>query len=421
LSPQNKFIGTLAAICGAVFIWAAIEPFDRQAWALENILLVIFVVTLSLTHRRLQLSNASYLCIAYFIILHLIGAHYTYERMPLGNWAKNYFHLSRNYYDRFAHGAFGFFLAYPIRELLLKHGRIRWTWSFWLATGVILAVSGFFEILESIVAEMVAPGQGVNWLAGQGDEWDAQNDMLSAFIGALLMMATVAFAEWKRKGAMNSSYTRSPRDESVSPRRPNKIDIHFLPVALAGYVIFWIALAIHPVDRKDWLLENLLVFITAAVFVFTYRRFQLSNWSYALILIFLAVHTIGAHYTYAKVPAGFWLQHWLGLSRNHYDRVIHFAFGFFLVYPMRELLQRCAGAPQVGATWLAVSALAALSSFFEILEAVIAQIVAPDLGTAYLGTQGDIWDAQEDMTAAFVGALLTAAMLSIAQRRRPSQ
>jgi putative membrane protein len=100
------------------------------------------------------------------------------------------------------------------------------------------------------------------------------------------------------------------------------------------------------------------------------------------------------------------------------DRVIHFAFGFLLVYPMRELLHRAAGASPTCATWLAVSALAALSSFFEIVEAVIAQIVAPDLGAAYLGTQGDIWDAQKDMGAAFVGAVLAAIMLSIRQRRR---
>lgn len=197
-----------------------------------------------------------------------------------------------------------------------------------------------------------------------------------------------------------------------------KIDIYFLPVALVCYVVFWIALAIHPLDRKDWLLENLLIFVTAAVLVPTSHKFRFTNLSYALILIFLAVHTIGAHYTYAKVPAGFWLQHWLHLSRNHYDRVIHFAFGFLLLYPMRELLQRAADARQAWATWLAVAALAALSSFFEILEAIIAQIVAPDLGTAYLGTQGDIWDAQEDMAVAFIGAVLVAIVLSI--RRSPA-
>jgi putative membrane protein len=156
-----------------------------------------------------------------------------------------------------------------------------------------------------------------------------------------------------------------------------KIDNRFLQTALASYLFFWIALAIHPLDRHDWLLENLLVFVTAAVLVPTYRKFQFSNLSYALILIFLVIHAIGAHYTYAKVPAGFWMADLFHLKRNHYDRVIHFAFGFVLLYPMRELLMRSAGARERWATWLAVAALAALSSFFEILEGIIAQIVAP--------------------------------------------
>lgn len=111
MNPR-KFITALAAICGLAWVVAAIQPFDRQAWFLENILLVIFVVTLSLTHRRLQLSNASYFFLAAFVILHIVGAHYTYAQMPIGHWTKDFFHLSRNHYDRFAHGAFGFFLAY---------------------------------------------------------------------------------------------------------------------------------------------------------------------------------------------------------------------------------------------------------------------------------------------------------------------
>jgi putative membrane protein len=187
----------------------------------------------------------------------------------------------------------------------------------------------------------------------------------------------------------------------------------FLQILAGSYVVLWILLAIHPLDRQDWFLENILVFVTVAVIVATYRWFRFSNLSYALITIFLAVHAIGAHYTYAKVPAGFWLRDWFHLSRNHYDRIIHFGFGFLLLYPLRELLQRAAGARETWATWLAVAALAALSSFFEILEAIIAQMVRPDLGTAYLGTQGDIWDAQKDMAAAFWGAVLMAVVLTL--------
>ena len=90
------------------------------------------------------------------------------------------------------------FLAFPIRELLLRFSGIRRRWSFWLPPSVILAVSGLFEILESVVAEIIAPGKGVGWLGGQGDEWDAQNDMLSALLGSLTMMAAVALTNRKK-------------------------------------------------------------------------------------------------------------------------------------------------------------------------------------------------------------------------------
>jgi putative membrane protein len=193
-----KIIGSLAAICAVVWIVAAIHPLDRQAWILENLLLIIFVIVLFFGHRRLELSTTSYFLLAAFIILHIVGAHYTYTRMPLGLWAKDSFGLSRNHYDRFAHGAFGFLLVFPMRELLLRFSGISRRWSFWLAPAIILAVSGFFEIIESVVAELVAPGKGVEWLGGQGDEWDAQNDMLSALIGSLFMMAVVALTERKR-------------------------------------------------------------------------------------------------------------------------------------------------------------------------------------------------------------------------------
>ena len=194
---QTHFVAVLAIICALVWIITAIHPVDRQAWVLENILVVIFVAALAFTHRRLQLSNSSYLFIVLFLLLHMVGAHYTYAKMPLGLWAKDFFGFSRNHFDRVAHFGFGFVLAFPVRELLLRFSGIRRGWSFWIAAGVILAVGGLFEILESMVAEIVAPGKGADWLGGQGDEWDAQNDMLSAFLGALAMMAAVALTTCK--------------------------------------------------------------------------------------------------------------------------------------------------------------------------------------------------------------------------------
>jgi putative membrane protein len=197
LNRRKQILTGLCAICGAVWIVAAIHPLDRPAWILENILLLVVVTAILFLHRRLHLSNVSYFCVAAFIILHIVGAHYTYSQMPLGLWAKAYFALPRNHYDRLAHAAFGFLLAFPLRELLLRFSGTTRTWSFWLALAPILAVSGLFEILESIVAEIMAPGKGVEWLGGQGDEWDAQNDMLAATIGAIMMMSLVAITERK--------------------------------------------------------------------------------------------------------------------------------------------------------------------------------------------------------------------------------
>lgn len=196
---EKQILAGLGTVCVLAWIVAAIRPLDRQAWILENILLILFVGIIVLTHRHLQFSTASYICIAVFVLLHIVGTHYTYARMPIGLWAKTLLGLHRNFYDRFAHGAFGFLIVFPLRELLLRFSGIRRGWSFWTAIVTILAVSGLFEILEAIVAEQVAPEKGIDWLGAQGDQWDAQNDMLSATIGAALMMLFVALTE--RKGA----------------------------------------------------------------------------------------------------------------------------------------------------------------------------------------------------------------------------
>ena len=195
---RNKLTRVLIALCAGVWIVAAIDPLDRQAWLLENLLLIVFAGILGLTPRRLDLSSASRVCIAFFVILHIVGTHYTYEQMPLGIWARDAFHLTRNPYDRVAHGAFGFLLVFPVRELLLRFADVMKSAGYWLPPAVILAISGLFEILESVVAEMVAPGEGVNWLGGQGDEWDAQNDMLASFVGAVIMMSIAALISSKK-------------------------------------------------------------------------------------------------------------------------------------------------------------------------------------------------------------------------------
>jgi putative membrane protein len=175
---------------------------------------------------------------------------------------------------------------------------------------------------------------------------------------------------------------------------------------LLGYGVLWVWLAIEPVNRRDWLLENVLALTAVVLLLLTYRRFRFSSLSYCLIALFLALHAVGAHYTYAEVPFGFWLKDAFGLSRNPFDRIVHFAFGALLVYPLREVLMHRAHVRGFWSYYLPASAVLAQSGLFEVIEGLVAMAVSPELGNLYLGTQGDEWDAQKDMTAALVGALL---------------
>ncbi|MEP7273364.1 MAG: DUF2238 domain-containing protein, partial [Acidobacteriota bacterium] len=136
---------------------------------------------------------------------------------------------------------------------------------------------------------------------------------------------------------MPSPKTASPK--SQRPIRQSKIQDLKSKIALV-YSVFWVVLAIAPFDRSDWLLENLLVFVTAAFLLATHRRLQLSDLSYVFIAVFLTLHAIGAHYTYEHVPLGDWLRAPLGFRRNHFDRIVHFAFGLLLTYPLAEALHR---------------------------------------------------------------------------------
>jgi putative membrane protein len=180
----------------------------------------------------------------------------------------------------------------------------------------------------------------------------------------------------------------------------------FLQGLLAAYGALWIALAIAPTYRSDWLLENLLVFAFWAALVVAHRRFVFSNLSWLAIALFLALHAVGAHYTYSETPLGFRMQQSFGWSRNDYDRLVHFAFGLLLTYPMREIALRVLRVRPLWSWLLPLLAALAMSCAYELVEAWIAWIVSPELGTAYLGTQGDEWDAQRDMTCAFAGAVV---------------
>lgn len=192
---------------------------------------------------------------------------------------------------------------------------------------------------------------------------------------------------------------------------------------LQGMVLWlclvWLAAAVSPFNRFDWLLENLLVFVYAILLVATYRVFPFSNLSYFLFTLFLTLHLAGSHYTYTETPVGYWLKDVFDLSRNPYDRIVHFAYGLLLAYPFREILVRRVGLRGLWAPFITLNVVLAFSGFYEVIEAVVAMIVSPELGDAYLGTQGDIWDSQRDMVAALTGAILAMLITAAVNKARP--
>jgi putative membrane protein len=190
-------------------------------------------------------------------------------------------------------------------------------------------------------------------------------------------------------------------------------------VLAAVFAVWWGFLAVAPNDRADWALENVLVVVAVIALAASYRRLRFSQVSYTLIFVFLCLHSVGAHYTYAEVPYDAWFSSLtgrtfndvMGWERNHFDRVVHFLYGLLLAYPIRELFLRVAAVRGFWGYFLPLDLTASTSMLFELFEWVAAEIAGGELGQAYLGTQGDVWDAHKDMALASGGAL--AAMLVI--------
>jgi len=188
--------------------------------------------------------------------------------------------------------------------------------------------------------------------------------------------------------------------------------VSLLAVLLA---LLWVPLAFDPFDRKDWLLENVLSVLALATLAATYGSFPLSRISYTLIFLFLCLHTVGAHYTYAQVPYDDWwraltgttFNEMVGWQRNNFDRVVHFCYGLLLAYPIRELFLRVAGVRGFWGYFLPLDLTMSTSMLYELIEWLAAEFFGGDLGVAYLGTQGDVWDAHKDMALASLGALIS--------------
>ena len=175
-------------------------------------------------------------------------------------------------------------------------------------------------------------------------------------------------------------------------------------------VLVWSGIA--PVDRFTWWLEVAPVLIALPIVVATHRRFPLTSLLTVLLAIHAAILCVGGHWTYAEVPFGFWMERTFGFTRNHYDRIGHFAQGFVPAILAREVLIR--RSPLAGSRWLpfiVISICLAVSAFYELVEWWTA-LATGGGATAFLGTQGDPWDTQWDMFLALVGACTALLLLS---------
>lgn len=181
-------------------------------------------------------------------------------------------------------------------------------------------------------------------------------------------------------------------------------------LALIAAVLVWSWIVAY--DPGVWLMEVLPVFIAVPVLAFTRKRFPLTSLVYTLILVHAIILMVGGHYTYARVPLGFWLQEWFDFSRNHYDRIGHLAQGFIPAMVAREILLR--QTPLKPGGWLfflVTSVCLAISAVYEFIEWWTALALGAG-ADEFLATQGDPFDTQADMLMATLGAMLAQVLLS---------
>lgn len=193
-----------------------------------------------------------------------------------------------------------------------------------------------------------------------------------------------------------------------------------LPLALLGIaaLICMATVWAPPAGRTSWALEVGPGLLGILVLVLTYRRLPLSHWVYVGVFLHLCILIYGGVYTYAETPLGNWARDAFDLGRNHYDRVGHLALGVFPCFTVREILLRQTPLERGGWLYFLVQCVVlAVAAFWELIEWWVALIVAGDTGTAFLGTQGDVWDAQWDMLLALVGSALAIGLLARAHER----
>jgi putative membrane protein len=210
--------------------------------------------------------------------------------------------------------------------------------------------------------------------------------------------------------------TMSARPDEKPPflRRP----LHIAYTVI--FVSFWIYSGLTTPDLVNWLLENTLTLSLVIFLASFYNIFRFSDTSYTLIFLFLLLHVYGSQYQYPENPIGEWLKENHNHSRNHYDRFVHFGFGLLLSYPLYEVSAYGLRLRNFLSHLLPLSLVLSLSAVYELLEWIVADLVyeGDEQGMAYLGMQGDIWDAQKDIGLALLGSAIAITLALLLRRRR---
>jgi putative membrane protein len=197
---KNKFYQILAALF--ILIWIAFYTIaiDKTDWWIENILVILFVITLICTQKHFKFSDISLVFLFLFLLVHIYGAQSAYTHNALGEFFKNTWHLKRNPYDRIVHFSFGFLLAYPTVDLLYNKFAVPQKWVGTITNMGILCLATIFELIEWGVSVFTTKETGETYVATQGDVWDAQKDIILALIGSIIVTTVIKFSikKWSK-------------------------------------------------------------------------------------------------------------------------------------------------------------------------------------------------------------------------------
>ncbi|WP_024833039.1 DUF2238 domain-containing protein [Ruminiclostridium josui] len=187
---KNHVLHAMIAVYVIVFVILSIKPVDNFVWWYESIIPIIVLTALVFLYTKNRLTNTAYFCVLVVLVLHAVGAHYTYAACPIGAWVSRFFGMQRNHFDRMVSFVFGLLISIPVLESIYYRLRIRYIGSCMLSVIIILAAASMYEIFQMFSAMFLSDGRIEVFLGYQGDLWDSQKDMMLAVLGSLISMST---------------------------------------------------------------------------------------------------------------------------------------------------------------------------------------------------------------------------------------